>query len=643
MPNGQIQVGQTATNPQTGKKIRWDGKAWQPVQPGILSSMLDELKSQIPSMKSVLPNRGNLYGMENPGGPLYPAIQLRNEIMNWERRKNEGYGVPYRVLAAVPESAGIPTGAQGMEEAAKQGNWRGVIGHALTPALEAGSSLLIHGPAERGMESVGKVSRDPLENIQSKLQGATVSQWEIEQARLQHDQKLSDLETEYQRKIEQTGKKTVEDEAAYKTKVEQAKDDYARKVAAANQKRIDVSAQSSGAETKRKTFQQPRSGPVYQRIKGMADQVAQRVAQLDKTVRSAYNARYNAFRAAMVDSDGNPLTANLEPVQQAVVDAQENILKGSPESIAVFKNLLKEGEDPLLSQASVFRGAGKGVDVKDVLSSMKSEGERSRFLRSLGDQQISVGEDIPSPKEGATIPVDDLQGYSTELGNKIYRSASLPGDVRRALKYVKDASDKEITRIAESKKMGGVKRQLDRDWAEYMGDFYDSDGALHKLKNALNSDNRIAMLSGGEGARIIDSLGHYARFDPDIATVGRVRSLVKQLRELPSSAGASPGEVPRPKFPERPEPRSMPEAPKREPFSTKEYRKQHIHRIAEGLHKITGWDVASIGYALEEIMGGKPPWALSYPLGKRLLAKLLTHPGVIEYLSKELPNVPKGK
>jgi len=369
----------------------------------------------------------------------------------------------------------------------------------------------------------------------------------------------------------------------------------------------------------------------------MADQVGDSVTKLDRTIREAYNARYNAFRQAMQGAEGN-----LEPVQQAVVDAEDNILKGSPENIAIFRNILKEGEDPLLSQASVFKGGSRGVDVKEVLSSMRSEGERARFLRGLQDEGIPLEGERPAPKEGATIPIDDLQGYSTELGNKIYRG-NPAGDIRRALKYVRDAADKEILRVADTRKQGAIKRQLDKDWSQYMGDFYDSDGALYRLKNAINSDSRIATLSGGEGSRVVDAMGHYARFNPDIGTVGRVRSLVKQLRELPSTLPKEPGEVPRPKFPAHPSARPLPKAPAREPFSASQYRKEHIEKIAENLRRITGWDVASIGYVLRELSEGETPWAMSYSLGKRLLAKMLSNPRVIEYLSKELPNAAKTK
>lgn len=57
-------------------------------------------------------------------------------IQDWQRRKADGYGVPYRVVAALGQQLGMvnPTA---MEEAAKRGDTAGIYGHALTDVGEA--------------------------------------------------------------------------------------------------------------------------------------------------------------------------------------------------------------------------------------------------------------------------------------------------------------------------------------------------------------------------------------------------------------------------------------------------------------------------------------------------------------------------
>jgi hypothetical protein len=372
----------------------------------------------------------------------------------------------------------------------------------------------------------------------------------------------------------------------------------------------------------------------------MADNVGQSVSKLDKTVREAYNARWNAWRQVMGDAEGS-----FTPVQAAVVNAEDNILKGSPENIAIFRNILKEGEDPLLSQASVFKTNSRGVDIKDVLSSMKSEGERTRFLNSLKeDPNFNETLGRVGPKEGATLPIDQIQGYSTELGNKLYRGGNIPGDVRRALKSVKDAADKVVEGVSDEKGQGSIYRQLKKDWAQYMDDFYDSDGALTKVKNAINSDRRIALISGGEGGRIIDALGRYSRFDPNIETVGRVRSLVKQLRELPSTspkppAAIGPLELPAPpraravpeapiprRAPEPPNPRRMPVTPDFPQFNVPKFVEDAVTKRAERIGT-TGHALMSYWVLRDVFHGHIPdPAMLALPVAQHYIMRYLTSP-----------------
>jgi hypothetical protein len=662
MADGQIQVGDTATNPQTGKKLRWDGKAWQPFIGGAptSNSAWDALKDKyglprsIDLSKTLMDNvlAGNVprgqkinpyqysraYEEANPKTPTPTGFFGRA----WDEAKNIGSGMfgegelfgdsgkSSSVAGfAAPDVLGTIQGVKSRAQEFKE-HPAAAAGAATTDLAAAALPFVVPDVAGKVKNVAGEASG----GLQSMAQEAVVSRSAVEEARVQHEAKLAELQEEYQKKVDQVGRKTVEDEAAYKAKVEQAKDEYARKVAENRQKRIEASAKESAADTRRKTLsQQPRSGPVYQRLSGMAEQAAKSVGELQKSVKASYDARWNAWRQAMGDATGN-----LEAVQNAVVNAEDNILKGSEENIAIFRNLLKEGEDPLLAQASVFKGGSRGVDVKDVIGSMRSEGERTRFLRSLKDEGVALEGERPGAKAGATLPIDELQGYSTELGDKIYKSRSLPGDVRRALKSVKDAADAEINRVSDAKGQGALYRKLKSDWAEFAGDFYDSDGPLYKLINAVNSDSRISLLSGGEGARVVDSMGHYARFNPDIQLVGRIRSLVKQLREMPTTAKV-PGEVPREaKFPNRPNEREMPSKPNERPFSSEKYRREHVQKLANQLHHLTNWEIASVGYVLKELMEGGFPWALSYPVGKRLLAKLLSNPKVVDYLSKELPN-----
>lgn len=376
-----------------------------------------------------------------------------------------------------------------------------------------------------------------------------------ERVKKEHQEALDTINREYEQKVQQEGQKTSESEAAYRMKVEQLRDNYARKIAANEAKKLDVSAKETGAEVKKKALStQPRSGPVYQRLAGMADQIAtQDVPKLDKDVRAAQDNRWTAFRQAIGDDPANPKMVDWTPVQNAVTDAEANILQGSPESIAIFRNIVREGVNPALEKATIFQRAG--TQIGDILASKNlTEQGRANLLAQLGEESQfeQRGGSGPTPDKNIQIPFEDARGYYTELGQKL-ASRSLPGDVRRALKSVQDAVDTKAIRPSIPKDQLGTYNQLKSDWAQYMSDFYHSDGPLSQLKHAATSDGRLNLLTGSKGSNIIEALGRYSRFNPNVTGMaGRLRSLMKQLRELPSSAPPVPGRLPPPHFPRQP-------------------------------------------------------------------------------------------
>jgi hypothetical protein len=614
----------TAVSKKTGKRIGSnDGKNWVPIVPSIYERLTE---TRLPQDRETVPQQ-ILREVGNIGGA---ALSLPGQI--------------YQTVKD-PWATGESMGKSVREFIKKPPTWEQTK-YVLPTALSTSIGQVAGGEAlgaATGLAGKGafKVA-EKVPGLQRSLQEAVVTKAKIESAAKEHEANLAEIEKAYEEKVQEVGKKTAEDEAAYKLKVQHTKDDFARKTAKYQTESVKASAKETAAATKKEYTTLPRSGPVYKRLTGMADQVAEDVQNLDQTIRATYNARYDAFRMAMKDANGNPFEGNFDVVQQAVVDAEDNILKGSPENIAIFRNILKEGEDPMLAEASVFRG-GRGVDVKEVLGEMRTEGERARFLRGLKEEGALAEEreSFGRVKEGTTLPIDQMQGYSTELGNKIYRGSTPSGDVRRALKSVKDATDKEIYRVAEENGQGAIKKRLDSDWAEYMSDFYDSDGALYKMKTAINPDRRLSVLTGGDGARVVDSLGHYGSFSPNIGLVGRVRSLTKQLRELPGVEGQPPKKPEPFKYPARPKAREMPKRPKTDPFSIPGYRREQVEKLANDLARITRWDWASVLWGLEDLLTGKPPIPFAYPASRMLGSRLLSNPRVVEYLSRELPEAVK--
>jgi len=542
-------------------------------------------------------------------------------------------------------------------------------GKAATAIGEAGTSGLreILGVPERAIERARAEHATKMAEVQLKnLQDHNT-------AIAEYDKAMREAEAEHQKAVSETGANNLQKESAHRLKVDQIKQDHAAKLAKdaeayknkvaelQRQHEREISAfnrpgeetaagRATAAEVKRKTLTTaaPRGGPVYQRLAGMADKIAEGVPKLAQSVRTAYDARWGAWRQAMGNVEGN-----FTPVQAAVQEAEDSILKGSPENIAIFRNILKEGEDPLLESAAVFKG-GAGIDVKDIIGSrFMSEETRSRVLRSL--EEAGVSETGRMPLAETTLPIDDIRGYVTEIQKKMYGGKFPSGDIWKALEHVKKAGEAEIERTikANNPEQLPVYNRLKSDWSQFLGDFYDPSGALGKLKNSVNSDTRINLLKGAEGARVIDAMGRYAKFNPDIQSVGRLRSLVKQLSEMPSSATAPeapvipprPGTRPEPHLPPAPVPKATPEfkppgAPKMKepadivPFDVPKFVEEKVTKQAERLgvagHTLMGY------WILRDIFHGQipSPSMLAVPMVQNAVRRYLTSPKFLERITR---------
>jgi hypothetical protein len=245
------------------------------------------------------------------------------------------------------------------------------------------------------------------------------------------------------------------------------------------------------------------------------------------------------------------------------------------------------------------------------------EATRQRILTRVGGS--NVPEASSSIKETASIPFDDARGYYTELNQKIYRSRSLPGDVRRALKSVQDAAEKQVRFNVPQNQLATYDR-LKSDWSQYMKDFYDSDGALSQLKDAATSDGRLNLITGSKGENIIDALGRYSRFNPNVTGLaGKLRSLMKQVRELPSGRPAMPGEVRPPRFPNEPRPRELPPAPAMEPLDVTRARLEKLEKMPQQWNQLRPYQAL--------------PWYWPRLIAQKFIGELLSHPEVRRWIA----------
>ena len=132
-----------------GPSVEAQGQSTTAKPEGFLSGAWKELKNYVPHTWSDLGQQI----VAGPGTPLGAVNEIRSLAQapaNYEARRAEGRSVPYSALATGAETGGI-VNPQGMEQAARQGDPWGVLGHAAVPAA-ATIGLAYGAPALSGFK-----------------------------------------------------------------------------------------------------------------------------------------------------------------------------------------------------------------------------------------------------------------------------------------------------------------------------------------------------------------------------------------------------------------------------------------------------------------------------------------------------------
>jgi hypothetical protein len=537
---------------------------------------------------------------------LGPQLEKAGEqISGGQYGKGLGTSVGIGLLSSAPEIGEVGGSLAGEVLEAPRSAVRDVLGVSdkdIEPILKKNQQEMAaidakyqRDVAQAHSDYAEKVDEIRKQNIQSVDEHTAA----MAKARQEHEQQLRDIDEKNQQALQK-----------HEDKVSELKAKAASKIAARQARSVEASKASTEAETRRAALV-TKSGPVFKRMANAADNAQENVRLVDQRVRALETARWNALSRKV----GNT-PVEWTPVQKAVSDAEDSILKGSPENIAIFRNIMKEGEggEPSLAQASVFRG-GPGIDVKEFISSIKDPIKKEQFIKEMSASGALPASKTGVPAEGATVPLDTARGFSTELGQKIY-GRDLPGDVRRALHSVQDAIENETVKtIAKSGGKDAVieYRGLRSRWRDYMQTFYDKDSPIRKLKEAQDPNDKLRPIVGDEGQRAIQLFGKYKDLGADVTTMGKLRGLNKALRSLRSTMPAKVAEtepnlsIPeKPKASEYPSVAKVPEAPQLKeypqpnipqkptvvPLTAKEARLQKLESSAKFYsHPPSRWEV----------------------------------------------------
>lgn len=351
------------------------------------------------------------------------------------------------------------------------------------------------------------------------------------------------------------------------------------------------------------------------------------IEELDKKVRAQGNEKYNAVKAKVASDEG----VDVEPIADAVRHAKDKIIKGSPESIRQFHSI--ESREAI-GQVEGEGAEGGGAVPPDIWD-------------QLDDAQ----------KQGTKLKFDTLQGYSSEIGTRLAKGG-LEGDVYQALKYVKEAIDKQKEVIAGRNGASAELKSADGFWRNYMETFYDKPSAVAATLARVGKLDPEYYAEPFFGKAAKTSIAKLKNFDADLAN--RAETLRTQQEEFKKAGGAAalkkgpkveaapeapaPGEPPKKPQLEKPKTIEQPAVPTEADVIAR--KKAELAKEARNLGSLSRFDVgllasSAIAPIISKVMGrgwetmvAEGAAGPAIVAGRRAFSQALQKPKLMEWLSK---------
>lgn len=391
---------------------------------------------------------------------------------------------------------------------------------------------------------------------------------------------------------------------------ERVKADNARMKNLSEQKIADVAKHNENV-----LGQQNRARSLDSNLREGSEQLGKDIVDLGKKLREEGNQHYSEVRSKLKDDPGVPLADMAEEARKA-----EGMLKGSPENIRTFRDLVRKGSE---EEGAIVNGQTT-VPGDPLYEMLKSQGALDT---------------------GGTLPFDELQGYSSEIGRKIASGrGEIPGDVYQALKYLKEKIDAAKTAVAERNGAGAELKAADNFWSKYQDAFYDKDSAVADVRKRVGvldpefySEPFTKGKAAGVGAsKLRDLPTQYSDQAKAVADAAErlkayyaERKAIKPAAEKPIPTAAAPNAVP---------PRAMATLqPIPEPVAAETVPRKIVappeaptaERIVADKQKA----VLARGQSLGELHRGTAFEVLSLPL-KSLMSNVMKRPAVVEWIAR---------
>lgn len=530
--------------------------------------------------QAVSPDEGTAGKLEMLGGPAAPFIYHTAKNL-YNQAQTEG----------IPAALGSLVG--GVEGGEAVGAAAGV------PAAAARIGL------EKLGQAVGKTARVARDTVNETQAANEAAQAKFDEATQAHQAKTAVIQA-----------KNATDQAAF----EKAQADHQAAVDKAN----EVNQAAAQDQTTRGQ---------------LARQLQQQSARLvNRVQRVAQNTKANLDQAY---SDIRRQTAGAAVPRENLADAvnsAEGKLKGSNESIKIFRDILAKAPEEAEPASIEYQGAQipQGHPLYDVLR-----------------EQNPAAEGAPPATFG------DLQGYYSELGEKL-AGGNLPGDVYQAMRSLQTNIGDMMQKMANQSGVGAKFRTTQNLHRDYMQTFRESAGPNHsgsplaQSLDAADPSYAIRPLTAPETAARVRNM--LARFDPGTNGIGGAGPLYDNFRNLSQQYEATgqikPVKVPT-NAPTPPTPKPLPKAPVSEvqKIGPEDIQAAKAARIQKQADRISDASIpghvasAMAGYALihnllHGNLGGIAESIAArgaFGIAQQGLARALESPRVVEWLSKPSP------
>jgi hypothetical protein len=306
-------------------------------------------------------------------------------------------------------------------------------------------------------------------------------------------------------------------------------------------------AEKKKIETENAQLEAQRKG-LEQNVAETSKRFTENTKQVIDNAKTAFDAEYGDFdRKVLGKDEHNPkgtAQSDLTSFANAVKDAKDNLIEGSPEKIKQFESIIN--------------------------------------LASKGKEFVDVSENRMNIAPGKTLPTVDLRGFVTELDSAIYNRDLLP-DVRNALKAVAEKGKAEVLKTVKA--IGGDSavnslKDLNSRYSDYLTDWRDTSSVnpLPKIRNNLlegvvqNNPQVLAdldvaqMLKGDKGKTALTLLNKYKKFGASPEILDSYRKAVEQLDALEKMKKVPGVKRPDYKAPSKAVKIDLSENPKAEPF-----------------------------------------------------------------------------